>query len=111
MLFQFYLRGIWCVVFRHRLHLLSQSERDWLSMTNILSFALIAFFRFGASLCLNAWQMPLRNSFPWWSRGELLAHHPLAPRALRGTSSGSVEKVGVRALAAPVSDIRNQLIS
>lgn len=26
-------------------------------------------------------------------------------------SSGSVEKVGVRALAAPVSDIRNQLIS
>jgi hypothetical protein len=25
--------------------------------------------------------------------------------------SGSVEKVGVRALAAPVSDIRNQLIS
>lgn len=26
-------------------------------------------------------------------------------------SEGSVEKVGVRALAAPVSDIRNQLIS
>ena len=25
--------------------------------------------------------------------------------------TGSVEKVGVRALAAPVSDIRNQLIS
>ena len=31
---------------------------------------------------------------------------------LRGASKfGSVEKVGVRALAAPVSDIRNQLIS
>ena len=28
-----------------------------------------------------------------------------------GRSVGSVEKVGVRALAAPVSDIRNQLIS
>ena len=26
-------------------------------------------------------------------------------------ANGSVEKVGVRALAAPVSDIRNQLIS
>ena len=28
-----------------------------------------------------------------------------------GAGAGSVEKVGVRALAAPVSDIRNQLIS
>ena len=28
-----------------------------------------------------------------------------------GKDRGSVEKVGVRALAAPVSDIRNQLIS
>lgn len=28
-----------------------------------------------------------------------------------GAYRGSVEKVGVRALAAPVSDIRNQLIS
>lgn len=28
-----------------------------------------------------------------------------------GRFGGSVEKVGVRALAAPVSDIRNQLIS
>ena len=29
----------------------------------------------------------------------------------RSVDGGSVEKVGVRALAAPVSDIRNQLIS
>ncbi len=29
----------------------------------------------------------------------------------RSSEGGSVEKVGVRALAAPVSDIRNQLIS
>ena len=31
--------------------------------------------------------------------------------ATADTAEGSVEKVGVRALAAPVSDIRNQLIS
>ncbi|WP_368142003.1 DUF134 domain-containing protein [Collinsella aerofaciens] len=36
------------------------------------------------------------------------AHRKVANALVNG---GSVEKVGVRALAAPVSDIRNQLIS
>lgn len=59
----------------------------------------------------------------FWQVFELLGHLGFAtvltvwpndfgrhPRLIRAIG-GSVEKVGVRALAAPVSDIRNQLIS
>lgn len=62
----------------------------------------------------------LRREFRAGKRlGEPVAHRPRGRSAeLRhaeidfpGARDGSVEKVSVRALAAPVSDIRNQLIS
>ena len=48
---------------------------------------------------------------PWGFR-DILPEEAQAREEIACTvKGGSVEKVGVRALAAPVSDIRNQLIS